>query len=54
MSTYPKFYIKQMDLELEIGQPIYVQKIMIFGHVWWLAIEDVDIFLRDVSGFSCT
>ena len=24
-----------------------------FGHVKWLAIEDVDIFHQDVSGFSC-
>jgi hypothetical protein len=42
MSMYHKFYIKQMNLELEEVQSVYVQKI-IFGHVRWLAIEDVDI-----------
>ena len=33
MSMYHKFYIKQMNLQLEVVQPIYVQKITIFGHV---------------------
>ena len=42
-----------MNLELEFVQPIYVQK-MIFGHVRWLAIKEVDISSQDVSGFSCT
>ena len=27
---------------------------MNFGDVGWLAIEDVDIFHQDDSGFSCT
>ena len=32
--VYHKFYIKQMNLELEVVQPIYVQKKKkIFGHV---------------------
>ena len=35
-------------------QPIYAQKITIFGPVWWLAIEDVDIFCQDIPGFSYT
>jgi hypothetical protein len=43
-----KLYIKQMILELEVVQSIYVQKIMIFVHVGWLATEDVDIFCHDV------
>ena len=38
-----------MNLEVEVVQPIYVQKIKIFGHVWWLAI-----FHQGLSGFSCT
>jgi hypothetical protein len=38
---YQKFYIKQMKLELEALQAIYVQKIT-FGYVGWLAIEDVN------------
>ena len=40
-----------MNLELEVVQPICVQKITIFGHVRWLSIEDVDIFHQDVSDF---
>ena len=40
--------------ELELVQPIYVQKITIFGHVGWLAIADVDIFRQNVLGFLCT
>ena len=48
MSIYHRFYIKQINLELEVEQSIYVQKIMVFGHIEWLAI------LQDVSGFSCT
>ena len=45
MNTYHKFYIKQINLELEVVQPIYVQKIMI-GHVGWLTIEDSqDVFI---------
>ena len=43
-----------MNLELEVLQSIYVQQIMIFGHVVWLAIEDMDIFRQDVLGFSHT
>ena len=31
MIMYRKFYIKQMNLELEVVQPMYVQKITIFG-----------------------
>ena len=54
MSMYHKFYIKQMNLELEVVQPIYVQKITIFRYVRRLAIEDVNIFCQDVSGSSCT
>ena len=40
-----------MKFELKVIDPIYVQKINIFGHVGWLAIEDVDIFCQDVSIF---
>ena len=53
MSMHHKFYIKQMNLELEVVQPIYVQKIRVFRHFARLTIEDVDIFHQDVSGFSC-
>ena len=42
-----------MNLELEVLQQIYVQKIKIFGHVGWLAIKDVNILHQDVSGFAC-
>ena len=31
MRMYHKFYIKQINFELEVVQPIYVQKIAIFG-----------------------
>ena len=44
MSMYHKFYMKQINLELEVVQSVYVQNITIFGYVGWLAIEDVDIF----------
>jgi hypothetical protein len=30
---YHKFYIKQMNLELEVVQSLNVQKITTFGHV---------------------
>ena len=43
-----------MNLELETVQPIYVQKIMIFENVAWLAIENVNIVYQEVSGYSCT
>ena len=35
MGMYQKFYIKQINLELEVVQPIYIQKKKktIFGHV---------------------
>ena len=48
---YHKFYIKQMNLEPEVVLPIYVQKLTIFGHVGWVANEDVDIFCEEVSIF---
>ena len=51
---YKKCRIQQVNLELEVVQPIYIQKIMNFGHVGWLVIEDVDIFHQHVSGFSST
>ena len=44
MSMYHKFYIKQMNFELEVVQPIYVQKITIFELVG--AIEDVEFSVR--------
>ena len=31
MSRHHKFYIKQMNLELEAVQPIYVQTLQILG-----------------------
>ena len=33
MSMYHRFYIKQINPELEVVQPIYVQKTTNFGHV---------------------
>ena len=54
MSVYHKFYIYQINLELEVVQSIYVQKNIISWHVYYLFIQDVDVFLQDVSGFSCT
>ena len=53
MSMYQQFYIKQIKFELETVQPIYIQKINV-GYAGWLAIEDVNIFRQDVSGYwSC-
>ena len=54
MSMYKKFYMKQMKLELEAVQSIYVKKITNFGNIGWLAIEDVDISSQEIPGFSCT
>ena len=51
MSMYHT-HIKQLNLELEVVQPICIQKI-IFEHVGWLTIEDVDIFLQNFSDISC-
>ena len=44
MGMYHKFYIKQMNLVLDVVQPIYVQNLTIFGYVWRLAIEDAHLF----------
>ena len=46
MSTSHKLYIKQINLEQEVVQPMY--------YIGWLAMEDVDIFSQDVLSFSCT
>ena len=54
MRMYHKFYIKLINLDLEVVQPIYVQKITNFGNVGMLNIKDVDIYLQGVFGFSCT
>ena len=40
-----------MNPEQEVVQPICVQKIKFFDRIWWLAIEDVDIFCQDISIF---
>ena len=45
MSAYLKFYRKLMNLELEVVQQIYVQKLN-FGHVEWLSIDLWIFFVR--------
>ena len=37
VKQYVSLYIKQMNLQLELVQPIYI-------HVGWLVIDDVHIF----------
>ena len=41
MSMYHKFYIKQMNFELEVVQ--LIMYLTNFGHVGRLTVEDVDI-----------
>ena len=46
MNIHQKLYIKEMKLELESVQSIYVQKITNFGYFRWLTIEEVDFLFR--------
>ena len=52
--VYIRFFQRAIKILTEAMEPIYVQKIVNFGQVEWLAIGDVDIFGQDDSGFLWT